>query len=93
MSGLIPMSTVAEFLGKKPEQMRAVIELDGLPVINAPAETKTVPKCALLSLHRWLCARSRGTALTVDELERELERAADAVRRRREVKRQRRQAA
>jgi hypothetical protein len=86
------MSIVAEFLGKRPEQMKSVIELDGLPVINSPCETKAVPKCSLLGLHRWLSQRSQNSALTVDELERELERAADAVRQRNEARKQRKEA-
>jgi len=89
MSGLIPISIVAEFLGKRPEQMRTVSDMDHLPVIAVPAETKPVSKVSLLGLHGWLAARSKNVPLTVDELEREIDRAAEAVRRRREAKKQR----
>jgi len=93
MSGLIPISIVAEFLGKRPEQMKTVIKLDRLPVIDVPAETKPLPKVSLLGLHGWLAERSKNVPLTVDQLEREIDRAAEAVRKRREAKKQRKGAA
>lgn len=80
MSGLIPLGVIAEFLGQRPEEMRARIDLDGLPVIRVPARTRDSQKVALLGLHRWLAARTKGEPLTVDQLELELERCARVVR-------------
>lgn len=92
MSGLIPMSVVAEFLGKRPGEMRSVVELDGLPVILVPAETRPLPKVSLIGLHGWLRSRSQNAALSVDELEMEIERAAAAVRARAAARKGRKEA-
>lgn len=87
------MSVVAAFLGKRPEQMASVIKHDGLPVINSPCETKTVPKCSLVGLHRWLSGRSQNRALTLDELEIELDRVCAELSRRKAEKRKPREEA
>lgn len=78
-AGLYPARVVAEFLGKKPSEIPAMIEEDELPVIQVPAKTRSTPKVALLGLHRWLGKRSKNGALTVEELERELDRCAAAL--------------
>ncbi len=90
-AGLYPMSTICEWLGKKPTEMARVIEEDGLPVINVPTRQKQVQKCSLLGLHRWVTKRSVNAAITVDDLEAELDRAAAKVAARLKAKAQRKQ--
>lgn len=91
-AGLYPMSTICEWLGKRPDEMTRVIEEDGLPVINVPTKQKTVHKCSLLGLHRWVTKRSVNAAITVDDLEHELDCAAAKVAARLRAKAARRQA-
>lgn len=90
-AGLYPMSTVCEWLGKKPTEMARVIEEDGLPVIKVPTPQKQVQKCSLLALHRWVTKRSVNAAITVDDLEAELDRAAAKVAARLKAKAERKQ--
>lgn len=91
-AGLYPMSTICEWLGKRPDELARVIKEDGLPVINVPTKGKQVPKCALLGLHRWVTKRSVNAAMTVEELEAELDRAAAKVAARLRAKAERKQA-
>ena len=78
-AGLYSLHVVAEFLGKRPEDLTAMIKDDGLPVIKVPTATRHAQKVSLLGLHGWLVKRSVNTPLTVDELEEELDRAAAAL--------------
>ncbi len=85
-AGLYPLSVIAEFLGQRPEEMTARIELDELPAIEVPAATRPTRKVALMAFHEWLAGRSHNKPLTVDQLEVELERCAAAVLRRHQAK-------
>lgn len=78
-AGLYSLGVIAEFLGKRPEEISTLIKDDGLPAIKVPTPTKNAQKVSLLAFHRWLAARSLNDPLTVDDLEQELDRAATAV--------------
>lgn len=74
--GLYTVAQVARYLGKRPQEVAAMIERDGLPAINLPGEKRMGRKIALTMLHRWLAARAVGKGfMTVEELAREMERA------------------
>lgn len=88
-AGPYARATVAEFLGIREEQIGVLIREDSLPAISIPAKTRPVDKITLLGLHRWLQGRSKNSALTVDELEMELHRAAQRVAARRHGKKTR----
>ena len=75
-AGLYPMGVVAEFLGKRPEDIPALVESDELPAIKVPTETRSTLKFSLLGVHGWLKKRSSNIPLTVDEVEIEMDRAA-----------------
>lgn len=92
-AGLYPLGVIAKFLGQRPEQMKERIAADGLPAIKVPAETKPMRKVPLLGLHGWLAERSEGRPLTPDELERELDRCAEELRREQRAKAAKRRAA
>lgn len=77
--GLLPMTTVAEWLGKRPEDMPRVVKEDRLPVINVPTASKQVQKVSVMALHRWVKRRSVNEPPTLEELEEELIRAAQRV--------------
>lgn len=85
-AGLYPLSVIAEFLGQRPPEMAARIELDKLPAIEVPSATRPVKKVALLALHGWLAERTANRPLTVEQLEAELERCSEAVLRRHQAK-------
>lgn len=89
-AGLYPLSVIAEFLGQRPEEMSARIELDKLPAIEVPAATRPTRKVALMAFHGWLAERSHNKPLTVEQLEVELERCAEVVLRRHQAKAARR---
>lgn len=85
-AGLYSLTVIAEFLGQRPDEMDDRIQLDGMPAIAIPARTKPIKKVALLAFHSWLAERSSNLALTVDQLELELERCEEAVLRRNQIK-------
>lgn len=85
-AGLYSLSVIAEFLGQRPDEMEDRIQLDGMPAIAIPARTKPIKKVALLAFHSWLAERSANQALTVEQLEKELERCEEAVLRRNQIK-------
>jgi len=91
-AGPYARATVAEFLGIREEHVGRLIREDGLPTLSIPAKTRPAEKITLLGLHRWLHGRSRNAALTVDELELELHRAAERVAKRRQGKKARKEA-
>ena len=91
-AGPYARATVAEFLGIREEDVGRLIREDGLPTISIPAKTRPAEKITLLGFHRWLQGRSRNAALTVDELELELHRAAERVAKRRQGKKARKEA-
>lgn len=79
MTGLLPLYVVAEFLGKRVEDMTAVIKEDLLPAIKVPSATRQSYKVSLLGLQKWLAGRTEGEPLTVDDLSKELDRCQEAV--------------
>lgn len=85
-AGLYSLAVIAEFLGQRPAEMSKRIELDELPVIRVPAATKAVSKVSLLAFHEWLAGHSTNKPLTVEQLEKELERCALAVLRANQIK-------
>lgn len=72
-AGLYPGTVIARFLGKRDDEIKALVELDGLPAVNVPAKTKPILKVALAPFHAWLEQRSQNTALTIEQLRDELE--------------------
>jgi hypothetical protein len=87
--GLLPMTTVAEWLGKRPEEMARVVAEDRLPAINVPTASKQVRKVSVMALHRWVKKRSVNEAPTLEELEEELQRASERIAARVQAKRER----
>ena len=76
--GLISLQLAADFLGKRKKDMPALISEDGFPVVAVPTKHKSIPRVSLLAFHRWLTERSENTPLTLQELEKELERLLEA---------------
>ncbi len=74
--GLYTVAEVARYLGKRPQEVVAMIERDKLPACNMPGEKRLRWKFTLHGLHRWLSSRSTGGPfMTLEELAWEIERA------------------
>jgi len=61
-------------MGKRPQDIQALIDRDGLPAVPVPSETRQDDRIPLHGLWRWCKERSKGGAfMSVEELARELE--------------------
>jgi len=73
-SGLRNLLTVTRYLGVDRSHADRLIELDGLPVVLIPTAKGIKKKVAVTALHRWLNSRSSNIAMSLDELQAELDR-------------------
>ena len=77
-AGLYTKAHVARWMGKRPQDIQALIDRDGLPAIPVPSETRQDDRIPLHGLHRWCSARAKGSKfMTVDELALEMEMCAE----------------
>jgi len=53
---------VARFLAVEPRDVKAMIELDGLPTTKIPKKTRKVDRIYLPDFHAWLVNRSKNAA-------------------------------
>lgn len=88
--GLYSLAVMAEWLGKKPDQVELMVEEDGLPAIPVTGRKRDVLRFALRGVHKWLRKISRNEPLTLDELQEELDDAALVLSRRVAAKKERR---
>ena len=71
--GLYSVAQVARYLVKRPQEVSAMVERDGLPALTLPGDVRTVRKFTLHGLHGWLKSRHTGaTFMSVDELAAEI---------------------
>lgn len=74
--GLYSVAQVARYFGKRPQEVAAMIERDGLPAVKLPGEKRMGRKITLHGLHGWLLKRATvGGFMTVEQLAWEIERA------------------
>lgn len=75
IAGPLPLRLVAAVLGKSEEELTPLIEdEDGLPVVKVNARTRPARKVYITSLLGWMNRRASGSAMTLEQLEVELER-------------------
>jgi hypothetical protein len=65
--GLYSVAKVARYLGSRPADVVRMIEVDGLPVVTLPGESRPVRKIALHGLHGWLSTRHSGAEFMTPE--------------------------
>jgi hypothetical protein len=74
-AGLYPKSTVAKWLGKRPQDIDDLITNHGLPAVPVPSEQGMRDKIALHGLHGWLAKQNKGGRfMTPEQLMWELDR-------------------
>lgn len=73
------METVAAWLGKRAEEVKRMVEEDGLPALPLMSEKRTRLKFAASGLTSWLNRRAKNQRLTIDEVIAELDRCAPHV--------------
>ena len=75
MRGSLPISLVAEFLGKTEDEVRRLIKEDGLPALKTPGNTKPSVKIVFSCFHKWLVSNSENEPITAEDLSSELDAA------------------
>lgn len=65
-SEMVKRAAVARFLGEDPEEVRRMMEMDGMPHVRVPGPTRPAFRVFLPDLHRWLCQRADGCQKLAD---------------------------
>ncbi len=75
--GLYTKAHVARWMGKRAQDIQAMIDRDGLPAVPMPSATRMDDRIPLHGLWHWCKQRSKGMAfMSVEELAREMEMCA-----------------
>ena len=72
MNGLLSTTELAAYLRVRPVDVGRMVEEDGLPAVSLPGKARPVRKYSPMAVHRWLCARSSGAVLGLEDFLREL---------------------